>query len=51
LVGGGADPMFPPDHVIIWDDAKEEIVKDIIFESDVLNLIFTDDRYSITIFS
>jgi hypothetical protein len=44
LVGGGEDPMFPKDRVVIWDDNREDVVAEIPFESVVLNVIFAHDR-------
>jgi len=44
LVGGGSKPMYPKNHVILWDDSQELIVHDIGFETDVLNVIFAEDR-------
>jgi len=44
LVGGGANPMYPKDHLIIWDDSQEAVVHDIKFDSDVLNVLFSEDR-------
>jgi WD40 repeat protein len=44
LVGGGKKPMYPSNHVIIWDDSQEALVHDIKFETDVLNVLFSEDR-------
>lgn len=35
LVGGGAKPKFPTNHVTIWDDYQNKIIADLEFRSEV----------------
>ncbi|KAJ1850014.1 Phosphatidylinositol 3,5-bisphosphate-binding protein [Coemansia sp. RSA 2708] len=44
FVGGGRNPRFPPNRVMLWDDASSNIVAELEFRSDVLNVQLQRER-------
>ncbi|KAJ2548366.1 Phosphatidylinositol 3,5-bisphosphate-binding protein [Coemansia sp. RSA 1933] len=44
FVGGGRNPRFPPNQVMLWDDASSKIIAELEFRSDVLNVQLQRDR-------
>ncbi|KAJ1811855.1 Phosphatidylinositol 3,5-bisphosphate-binding protein [Coemansia sp. RSA 2598] len=44
FVGGGRNPRFPPNKVMLWDDASSTIIAELEFRSDVLNVQLQRDR-------
>ncbi|KAJ1928319.1 Phosphatidylinositol 3,5-bisphosphate-binding protein [Tieghemiomyces parasiticus] len=44
LVGGGKNPQFPPNKVILWDDSKHEVKARLEFKSEVRAVRMRRDR-------
>ena len=49
LVGGGDDPAFPPNKVIVWEDEIQKIACEIEVKSDVLAVKLKRDRIVIVL--
>lgn len=44
LVGGGENPKFPKNKVIIWDDSNDKIISELTFKSEIQNVILKTER-------
>jgi WD40 repeat protein len=44
LVGGGQNPRFPPNKIIIWDDHQGRIISILRFNKNILNVRLTKEK-------
>ena len=44
LVGGGDQPQFPPDKVMIWDDSQMRCLGELNFKSEVRGVKLKKDK-------
>ena len=44
LVGGGKNPKFPPNKLIVWDEEEGEILSEINFSTNIINIKMKEGR-------
>ncbi|KAH8922452.1 WD40 repeat-like protein, partial [Atractiella rhizophila] len=49
LVGGPPSPLFPPNKVVLWDDAKGKAIFELEFREEVLGLAARNDRLAVVL--
>ncbi|OMJ18816.1 WD repeat domain phosphoinositide-interacting protein 3 [Smittium culicis] len=43
LVGGGKNPQFPPNKVMLWDDSTQKVTSELEFRASVVNVLLRKD--------
>lgn len=46
LVGGGNNPKYSPNKVILWDDHQTKVISEFRFNSNVKNIKMKKDKYN-----
>lgn len=49
LVGGGLDPAFPKNKVMIWDDSQEKPIGELSFKSSVVDVKLRKDTLTVVL--
>ena len=44
LVGGGSNPKYPPNKVIIWDDNETKEISELAFHSEIKGIKLKIDK-------
>ena len=44
LVGGGSNPKYPPNKVIIWDDNEDKEISELAFHSEIKGIKLKIDK-------
>ena len=47
FIGGGSDPLYPRNKVMLWDDYKAKCFAELEFRSEVLNVRLRRDKMSL----
>lgn len=45
LVGGGKNPKFPPNKLILWDDAQNKSIGEIALRNNILSVKLRTTRF------
>jgi hypothetical protein len=46
LVGGGPSPARPLQQLLVWDDSKQQITSEIIFEAEIKAVKQGKDKFT-----
>jgi WD repeat-containing protein 45 len=46
IVGGGKNPKYTPNKVILWDDHQSKVISELRFNSYVKNVKLKKDKYN-----
>ena len=38
LLGGGKNPKYSPNKIVLWDDSQSKVITEIRLNNDVLNI-------------